>query len=206
MVQAIWGVDAQLRDTVRRYAKEGYLCIAPSLYQRSHPPSGDGRSDIAAFAPQAQALKDDVVMGDLLAGREWLRSKAAQSKIGITGFCMGGGIVIKQLIGSHAYDAASVFYGDVRPGVPRDAPTTPDTFAYAKQIATPVRGNYGARDTSIKPDDVRAMFAELSVPHSLDIYDDAGHAFFDDTRNRYVARAASDAWSKTLAWFHTYLT
>jgi len=206
MVQHIWGVDSTIRDDVRRYAKAGFLCIAPDLYARSNAPSGDGTSDIALFRPAADALKDDVVKGDLLAARGWIALQAAQAKIGITGFCNGGGRALKQLIGTTNYAAASIFYGDVRPGTPRSAPTGPDTFAYTAQISTPIRGNYGERDMSIAAADVRAMFATLGVPHELSIYPEAGHAFFDDTRASYVATAAADAWTKTLAWFGRYLT
>ncbi len=206
MVQHIWGVDATIRDDVRRYAKAGYVCIAANLYERSKAPSGDGTSDIDLFRPAAAALVDDVVAGDLSAARRWIQTKAAQGKIGITGFCMGGGIALKQLIGTTDYAAASIFYGDVRPGTPRDAPTTAQTFAYAAKITTPIRGNYGERDTSIAAADVRAFFGALQAPHEYTLYPEAGHAFFDDTRASYVATAAADAWTKTLAWFHTYLT
>jgi carboxymethylenebutenolidase len=206
MVQHIWGVDSTIRDDVRRYAKAGYICIAANLYQRSNAPSGDGTSDINLFRPAASALTDDVVAGDLRAARNWILTRAPQAKIGITGFCMGGGIAIKQLIGTADYAAASIFYGDVRPGTPRDAPTTSDTFAYAAKITTPIRGNYGERDTSIAAADVREFFGSLRPPHELSIYPEAGHAFFDDTRASYVATAATDAWTKTLAWFRTYLS
>ncbi len=50
------------------------------------------------------------------------------------------------------------------------------------------------------------MFARLTAPHDVKIYDEAGHAFFDDTRASYVPSAAADAWARTLAWFHKYLT
>lgn len=205
MVHHIWGVDSTIRDDVRRYAKAGYICIAANLFARSNAPSGDGTSDIALFRPAAGALTDDVVMGDLLAARSWVAAKAAQAKIGITGFCMGGGIALKQLIGTTAYSAASIFYGDVRPGTPRDAPTTADTFAYTAKITAAVRGNYGERDTSIAAADVRSMFDRLKPPHEVNIYPEAGHAFFDDTRASYVPTVAADAWTKTLAWFGTHL-
>lgn len=52
-VLAIWGIDAQLRDVVRRYAKAGYICIAPDIYARDPAPNGDGNSDIAQFQPAA---------------------------------------------------------------------------------------------------------------------------------------------------------
>lgn len=206
VVQHIWGVDATLRDTVRRFAKEGYITIAPSLFARSNPPNGDGLTDFSVFRAAAGDLKDDVVAGDLLAARDWVRTKAARAKVGITGFCMGGSIALKQTIGRSDYAAAAIFYGDVRPGTPRDAATTGETFAYTSKIAVPVLGSYGARDTGIKADDVRAMFATLRAPHDVKVYDEAGHGFFDDTRSSYVASAAADAWTRTRAWFRKYLT
>ena len=63
-----------------------------------------------------------------------------------------------------------------------------------------------AGDEEQRPDDVRAMFARLTVPHDLKIYDEAGHAFFDDTRASYVPSAAADAWTRTLGWFQRYLS
>ncbi|GAC1420067.1 MAG: dienelactone hydrolase family protein [Candidatus Velthaea sp.] len=206
IVQHIWGVDAQIRDTARRYAKEGFIAIAPSLFQRSNPPSGDNATDYKVFVPAAGALKDDVVAGDLLAGHDWVRTKAMKAKIGITGFCMGGSIVLKQVIGGGNCQAASMFYGDVRPGSKGEDPNGPDTFAYASKIATPLMGSFGARDTGIKADDVRTLADLLKAPHDIKIYDEAGHAFFDDTRSAYVPSAAADAWMRTMVWFRTYLT
>ncbi len=207
VIQHIWGVDATIRDTVRRYAKAGYIAIAPFLFGRLNPPSGDGLTDYQVFAPLAATMNaQGFVTSDALAAHGWIRGQAHDAKIGITGFCMGGGIALKQIVDSKAYGAASIFYGDVRPGTPRNDPTTAATFDFTSRITTPLMGSYGARDTSIKPDDVRAMFARLTVPHDLKIYDEAGHAFFDDTRSSYVASAAVDAWARTLAWFHKYLT
>lgn len=206
VTQALWGVDAQLRDTVRRYAKAGFIAIAPRLYDRAGAPSGDGTSDVSRFRDAAATMTaQGFATTDLLAGHDWIRTLAADASIGITGFCMGGGIALKQIIDSKAYAAASIFYGDVRPGTARDAKTTATTFDYASRITTPLMGSYGARDTSIKSEDVEAFFARLTSPHDVKIYAEAGHAFFDDTRSSYVPSAASDAWMRTLAWFRTYL-
>jgi carboxymethylenebutenolidase len=192
---------------VRRYARSGFVAIAPQLYDRLGAPSGDGSSDISAFAPIAQKMSaQNFIVTDLLAGHDWIRTLARDGSIGITGFCMGGGIALQQIIDSKAYAAASIFYGSVRPGTKSSDPTTAATFDYTSRITTPLMGSYGARDTSIKPADVQAMFARLTVPHDLRIYDEAGHAFFDDTRASYVPTAAADAWARTLAWFHKYLT
>ena len=208
IVHHIWGVDAQIRDTVRRYAKAGFSAIAPDLFSRSLVPSGDGATDFSLFIPAYSSLKDPVVAGDLLAGRAWIQTKATHAKIGITGFCMGGGITLKQIIGRTDYQAASMFYGGLLPGWKRGEPVTPAAFAYADTIAIPLMGSFGERDTSpdITPDQARELFARLKAPHDVKIYAEAGHAFFDDTRASYVASAAADAWTRTLGWFRTYLT
>jgi carboxymethylenebutenolidase len=199
LVQHVWGVDATIRDDVRRFAKEGFVAIAPELYARMHPPSGDGLSDYTVFRPFAQRLDDEQVQDDLQAAADWIRRRAGVApnarppKVGITGFCMGGGIALRQTWANpKPYDAAAIWYGSV-------------TDQNADFVALPVEGNFGGRDTSISPADVRAFFARLKVPHDLKIYEEAGHAFFDDTRSSYVPSAAADAWSRTLAFFRTYL-
>jgi carboxymethylenebutenolidase len=207
VIQHIWGVDATIRDTVRRYAKNGYIAIAPNLFGRLDAPSGDGMTDYQPFAPiAAKMTAQGFVTTDVLAAHDWIRAQARDASIGITGFCMGGGIALQQIIDSKRYAACSMFYGDVRPGTKRDDPTTAAAFDFTSRITTPLMGSFGGRDTSIKPEDVRAMFARLTAPHDVKIYDEAGHAFFDDTRSSYVPSAAADAWARTLAWFKQYLT
>ncbi len=207
VIQHIWGVDATIRDTVRRYAKAGYIAIAPELFGRLNAPSGDGLEDYRPFADVAAKMyAQGFVTTDALAAHDWVHAQARDGQIGITGFCMGGGIALQQIIDSKAYGACSMFYGSVRPGTKSDDPTTATTFDFTSRITTPLMGSFGARDTSIKPEDVRAMFARLTAPHDVKIYDEAGHAFFDDTRSSYVPSAAADAWTRTLAWFKQYLS
>lgn len=206
LVQQIWGVDTQIRDVVRRLAKAGYITIAPQLFDRVNAPNGDGAEDIAPFSAAAQKMfAQGFVTTDILAAHDWIRTQARDASIGLIGFCMGGGIALQEIIDSRAFAAASMFYGSVRPGTASNAPTTASTFDFTSRITTPLLGSFGARDTSIKAEDVTAMFARLSAPHAVKIYDEAGHAFFDDQRPRYVASAAADAWTRTLAWFHQYL-
>ncbi|HZT13992.1 MAG TPA: dienelactone hydrolase family protein [Candidatus Baltobacteraceae bacterium] len=193
VIQAIWGVDAQLRDVVRRFAKLGYDAVAPALYDRLNPPSGDGAADIKPFLPVANKMfEQGLQSGDIKAAREFLTTHYKTPKAGIIGFCMGGRVVLEQIAGTADFAAASVFYGEVQPPP-------------SGTISAAVLGSYGARDTSIKAQDARAFFDSLSAPHALKIYDAAGHAFFDDTRARYVESAANDAWQRTLDWFLRYL-
>jgi carboxymethylenebutenolidase len=196
VIQAIWGVDSQLRDVVRRFAKAGYVAIAPALYSRLSPPSGDGTSDISAFRPMAQQMNEQgFAPTDIAAAHDWIVAQSPGAKAGITGFCMGGGVVLKEIVAAGIFSAAAPFYGAVKP-----------VFDKANAIKTPLLGSYGARDTSISPEDVSAFFSRVTAPHDLKIYPEAGHAFFDDTRDSYVASAANDAWRRTLNWFQKYLT
>jgi carboxymethylenebutenolidase len=213
VVQAIWGVDAQLRDVVRRFAKEGYVTIAPDLFSGLGAPSGDGATDFAPYRAIAAKLSDDVVDADLAATAAYVRAGSSRGEklaVGVTGFCMGGGIALRQTVDNAAiFNAASVFYGKVRYGTTDDKGTiTPIALDYAADIGVPLAGSWGARDTSIVPADVRALDAKLATlkkPRDLRVYDAAGHAFFDDTRDSYVPAAAADAWTRTLAWFAGHL-
>ncbi len=211
VVQHVWGVDAQIRDVVRRFAKSGYVAIAPDLYARQHAPSGDGATDYKIFGPFSKALVDEQVDGDLAAAAAWIRQAAGNGgspspvKVGLIGFCMGGTIALRNTVQSPQFTAASVFYGKIRQSTTAEGAPPEPSLAYAVKINMPLCGSFGARDASIPVADVASLRGLLTVPNDLKIYDAAGHAFFDDTRPSYVASAAADAWTRTLAWFGKYL-
>jgi len=212
VVSHVWGIDATIRDVVRRLAKAGFAAIAPSLYDRSKDvPSGDGQTDFKVFVPFLLALVDATVDGDVGAGATWIRQRvnAAEEqrppKVGVMGFCSGGAIALRAAVDDANFDAAVIFYGKVRWGQSNDGPITDMALAWTDKVRVPLMGNYGGRDTSILPQDVREMSKRLTVPNDVKIYDEAGHAFFDDTRESYVASAADDAWRRTLGWFAKYL-
>ena len=207
VVQHIWGIDTSIRDVVRRLAKAGYIAIAPALFDRLNPPSGDGATDYQPFVAFATKMfTEGFVPSDVIAGHDWIQTQAPDGGVGITGFCMGGGIVLQSVIDSKAFAAASMFYGNVRAGSNAKEPAKPSDFDFTSRVTTPLLGSFGARDTSIKAEDVVTMFARLTPAHAAKIYDEAGHGFMDDQRDSYVPSAAADAWTRTLAWFHQYLT
>ncbi len=189
----IWGVDTSIRDVVRRFAKAGFAAIAPDLYTRYGAPSGDGATDFSEFRPYSHLLDRPTYNGDIRSAALWLKAKFPEAKLGITGFCMGGHIVLVEAIDNgDLFAAACPFYGSLDEIDPAN-------------VHIPICGNYGARDTSIPAGGVRSFRAALHVPNDIVIYDQAGHAFFDDQRASYVASAAEDAWSRTLAFFAKYL-
>lgn len=211
VVQAIWGIDAQLRDVVRRFAAEGYLAVAPNLYTGIGPASADGQSDIDTYKTFAAKLVDATVDADLASAAAYARTQSQRPnlKIGVIGFCMGGAIALRQTVDTPTFAAASVFYGKVRYGTTgNEGSITPIALAYADEMRVPTVGSWGEKDPSILAADVNALDAKLSSlgkPHDVHVYPEAGHAFFDDTRSSYVASAADDAWKRTLAWFAAHL-
>jgi carboxymethylenebutenolidase len=192
VVMHVWGVDTSIRDVVRRFAKAGIAAIAPDLYARFGSPDGDGSTDSAPFRAVAKQLVRAQYVADIRAAAAWLAAASPSTKTGILGFCMGGHLALLTAIDTRRLFAAVFpFYGAVE-GVSPEA------------LEIPVCGSYGARDTSIPAAGVRAFAAALAVPNDIRIYDDAGHAFFDDQRASYVADAAADAWKRALAFLETY--
>jgi carboxymethylenebutenolidase len=195
VVMHAWGVDQSIRDVVRRFAKAGFAAIAPDLFARYGAPSGDGTSDFAQFRPYVEKLMGAPAQadGDLRAAALWLKSAHPQGKVGVTGFCMGGAIAMRQtLTNDDVFAADAVWYGRVA-GVD---PT---------KVRMPIAGSYGERDTSIPAEEVRAFRKVLRAPNDIVIYPTSGHAFFDDQRASYVAPAAQDSWRRTIAFFTKYL-
>ena len=194
VIMHIWGVDTSIRDVVRRLAKAGFAAIAPDLYAPFGAPSGDGATDYTIFRPYAQRLDPKQWLGEVRAAAQWLAAKFAGTKIGIMGFCMGGRLALTAAVEERdRFSVVAPFYGDVAHVDP-------------KAMLIPVCGSYGGRDSSIPAASVRAFAGSLTVPNDVKIYDQAGHAFFDDQRASYVASAAQDAWNRTIACFEKYLS
>jgi carboxymethylenebutenolidase len=193
VIMHVWGVDTSIREVVRRLAAGGFAAIAPDLYARFGAPSGDGSTDYTIFRPYSKRLDRAQYAGDIRAAADWLAQKFVGTKTAIMGFCMGGHVALLAAIDdADRFAAVCPCYGSVE-GVDPAA------------IRMPLCGSYGARDTSIPADSVREFAAALKVPNDVKIYDNAGHAFFDDHRPSYVESAAEDAWKRIIAFFNRYL-
>ena len=115
---------------------------------------------------------------------------------GVVGFCMGGGLVLQTALAEPDLGAGVAFYG--RPLEP----------SQAAEVQAPVLGLYGAQDEGIPVEEVEAMEAGLQDsqhPAEVHVYEGAGHAFFNDTRDSYDEEAAQDAWDRTMNWFQQHL-
>lgn len=201
VVSEIFGVHAHIADIARRFAKQGYLALAPDLYSRQGDPSTytsipDLLKDLVAKIPDAQ------VMQDLDACCDWAASHGGDSsRVAVTGFCWGGRITWLYAAHNSKLKAGVAWYGKL---VNDKTPLQPQTaIEIAPDLQVPVLGLYGGKDSGIPLDTVEAMKTALSKGHSgsqFVVYPDAGHAFHADYRPSYVAADARDGWQRCLDW------
>jgi carboxymethylenebutenolidase len=208
VIQEIFGVHEYIADTARRFAKAGYLAIAPSLYARQ----GDATqySDISKLmAELVSKVPDAQVMADLDAAVRWAGANGGDtSKVGITGFCWGGRITWLYSAHSPSVKAGVAWYGRLVGASTELTPRHP--VDVAARLNGPVLGLYGAADTGIPLDTVDKMKAALATGNAAAkasefvVYPDAPHAFHADYRPSYRQGPAEDGWKRALAWFKTH--
>ncbi|MGI4787550.1 MAG: dienelactone hydrolase family protein [Janthinobacterium lividum] len=206
VVQEIFGVHEHIKDVCRRFAKQGYLAIAPELYAREGDVSS--MTDIGAIVSQVVSkVPDAQVMTDLDATVAWAEKSGHGDvgKLGITGFCWGGRVVWLYAAHNPHLKAGVAWYGKL---VGQPDPLHPNNpVDIAADLKAPVLGFYGGEDHGITQDTVTLMKAALAKDHQpsqIIVYPDAGHGFHADYRPGYNAKDAADGDKKMLEWFHTY--
>jgi len=186
-------LDDHNRDVGRRLAKAGYVAIVPDVVSRV-----GGTSSFASREEVAKAinqLSDDNVMKDLMGAQNYIKSQSfvQANKIGVVGFCWGGGKAFLFTTQNKDLAAAVIYYGPI-----------PKDLDAVKNITAPVLGNYGELDKPISSQVPRLAEEMKKNGKSYDykIYPDAPHAFNSDVReDRYRPEAAKDAWGRTLEFF-----
>jgi carboxymethylenebutenolidase len=201
VVQEIFGVHEHIRDLCRRFAKSGYLAVAPELYARQGDVSKI--TEIKDLMPIVSSVPDAQVMSDLDATAAWAASSGGNRKrVAITGFCWGGRIVWLYAAHGTSLKAGVAWYGRIDGTRTELQPTFP--IDLAGELKAPVLGLYGGLDKGIPLSDVEKMRAALAAAKSksrIDVYPQAEHGFNADYRPSYNAAAAKDGWKKALAWF-----
>jgi len=202
VVQEIFGVHEHIKDICRRFAKLGYLAIAPELYARQGDVSQmqnvqDIIQKVVSRVPDAQ------VMSDLDAAVAWAeKNKGDTKKLAITGFCWGGRIVWLYAAHSPKLKAGAAWYGRLV-GQPTEL-TPKNPIDLVAELKAPVLGLYGGADQGIPNDSVEKMRDALKNAGNkseIILYPDTPHGFNADYRPSYRAEQAKDAWAKMLAWF-----
>jgi carboxymethylenebutenolidase len=205
VISEIFGVHEHIKDVARRFAKAGYMAVAPDLFVRQGdatkaPDTATLMRTIIAKVPDAQVMLDlDTVV-------KWTKQRGGNTaKLGITGFCWGGRIT--WLYAAHNPDvkAGVAWYGRL---VGEASPLQPKhPVDIAQSLKVPVLGLYGAKDTGIPLESVERMRKALASGNSksmIHVYPNSGHAFHADYRQSFNADDAKDGWSKALNWFATH--
>lgn len=205
VISEIFGVHEHIADVAKRFARAGYLAIAPELFVRQGDPTSYGEiaklmAEVISKVPDAQ------VMADLDATVAWAKAHGGDtSRLAITGFCWGGRITWLYSAHQPAVKAGVAWYGRLVGNVTPLTPKHPVDVAGSLQA--PVLGLYGGQDTGIPLDTVDKMKAALAAGNpaaqrsSFVVYPDAPHAFHADYRPSYRKADAEDGWKRCLAWF-----
>ena len=203
----IFGVHEYIADVTRRFAKLGYLAIAPEFFTRAGDPNTYGttaeiQKNIVAKTPDIQ------VLNDLQAALVWAGKNGGDLKrVGVTGFCWGGRITWLSATLPQVR-AGVAWYGRVIGEKTEGNPRHPVDIAV--DLKAPVLGLYGGADAGISLESVEQMRAALAeaAPKNpaakasmIEVYPDAPHAFHADYRATYREGPAKDGWEKCIAWF-----
>ncbi|CCJ06489.1 dienelactone hydrolase family protein [Methylocystis sp. SC2] len=200
VAQEIFGLHEHIRDIVRRFAKLGFLAIAPDFLIRygdpQEAPDIEAIRAIVARVPDAETMEifDQALAYAVARGGDAKRAA-------ITGFCWGGRIAWLYAVHHPRLRACIPWYGRL------DGPHTPEQPRWpidvAAQLKTPTLALYGGADPSIPTELIETMRERLKkaqAPAEIIVYDGAPHAFFADYRDSYRLDAASDAWERALAF------
>ncbi len=206
VIHEIFGVHEWIQDVCRRFAKLGYMAVAPALYARQ----GDVKTikeirelqrDIFSKIPDAQA------MTDLDSTVAWAKKNSGNTKkLSITGFCWGGRMVWLYSAHNPKVDAGAAWYGRLVPNATaaKNPVQTTMPIDIAKTLKVPVIGFYGGLDQGIPLDSVQRMQDELKKGKSkseIVVYANAQHGFHADYRPSFNKESSEEAWQKLQAWF-----
>lgn len=194
VIQEWWGVDDWIREQNARFANNGYVSLAVDLYRGRKASSPDEAHELM------RGLPEDRAMGDLKAAIDYLsaRPDVDPQRIGVIGWCMGGGYALALATNDPRPKATVINYGRLI--------TSGDALT---KIESEVLGNFGSADRGIPAEDVKKFGQELTKYGKLGdikIYDGAGHAFMNpNNKEGYDPAAAQDAWGRIDRFFERTL-
>jgi carboxymethylenebutenolidase len=187
------GLNDNIRDVADRFARAGYVGLAVDLFS-------DGHRALCMLRVMVGALLRPLGssgLHTLRASIDWLQHQPEvdAARIGVIGFCMGGGFALALACVERDLTAAASFYG----GNPRPIS--------AMAEACPIVGSYPGKDPFTRGGAVKleAALTRFGVSHDIKVYPGARHSFFNDRGRAYHAEAADDSWERTLAFFREHL-
>ena len=193
VIQEGWGLDGHIRDVAERFAREGFVALAPDLYHGNFATEPDEARKLAMNLNRERAAKD------LSGAVSYLTAMPSVSpkEVGCIGFCMGGSMTLMLAAANPAVAAGAPFYAGFMPA--------PDELA---KIRAELFCAFGADDRGIPIEKVRdfeATLREQGKTAVVKVYEGAPHSFFNDTKPGYRPAAAADAWERSLDLFRRVL-
>lgn len=190
VIQEWWGLVGHIKDVADRLAAEGFVALAPDLYQGKTTDEPDDAGTMM------MALETPHVHSALLGAAEALLAlpECSSQKLGVIGFCMGGQLALYAAAAApDKFSACVNFYG-----------IHPNVHPPFENLQAPVLGIFGGDDHITTPDAVREldeMLTRLGKAHDFKTYPGKPHAFFNDQRPEvYDSASAADAWQRVLAF------
>jgi carboxymethylenebutenolidase len=195
VIQEWWGLVDHIKDVCERFANEGFVALAPDLYR------GQKTTEPDEAAKLMMAMRIDEAAKEMSGAVDAVRQRASGERVGVIGFCMGGGLaLVLATRRPDAVGAVAPFYGLV---------PWPDAQPDYAALTAAVQGHYAGQDEFTSPEVVRQLerqLRDLGKQVEMFLYDDSEHAFFNDTRPEvYDAVASAAAWDRVLAFFRAEL-
>ena len=193
VIQEWWGLVPHIKDVAERFAREGFIALAPDLYHGQATTEPDEARKLAMNMNRQRAVQDCIGAVNQLKSMV----EVAPKRVGCVGFCMGGSMTLALAAATADVAAAAPFYAGMQPG--------PDELA---RIEAEMFCAFGADDGGIPLEKVQAFertLADKGRRAVVKVYEGAPHSFFNDTKPSYRPEAARDAWERTLELFRRTL-
>jgi carboxymethylenebutenolidase len=205
------GLGDHIRDVSNRIAALDYVVLAVDLYTREGGPPDT--SDMQQVFARLFSMPDELALGDLEGAADLLRAREdVTGRVGCIGFCMGGRFTLLFACASDRLDVAVDCWGGFIDRSTPDERTTPQRpvppIELAERLHCPLMAAVGAEDHNPSPElgeRLRTRALASGKPVQLDVYEDAGHAFFADYRPSYRPEAAALLWSRVVPFLGEHL-
>jgi carboxymethylenebutenolidase len=205
VIQEIFGVNAHIRDITERLARQGYVAIAPAIYQRQAPgyESGYSPEEVRQGRVYKEQTRSEELLADIRAAIAYLQTlpQVEKQAIGCIGFCFGGHVAYLAATLPEVKATASFYGAGLTTWCPGGGAAT---VSRTGQIGGTLYAFFGADDSSIplaQVDEIEAALEQNRIEHRVWRYPGAGHGFFCDRRDSYNPEAAAAAWEQVNALF-----
>lgn len=192
VLQEAFGVTAHIRDVADRFAREGFVALAPELFHRTAPGFEGAYGDFAAVRPHYEAVTAETLSADLTAAHAWLseRGGVAPGDVSAIGFCMGGRAAFLADAVLPLKAAVSFYGAGIEPLLDR-----------APSLSAPILLLWGGLDKHILPENIAKVASALRAagkPFVNVEFSEADHGFFNDDRPSFHPASAAQAWALAL--------